>query len=339
MKKSLLALAIFGAFTGAASAQSSVTVYGIVDTGVLSTDDGVARKTGLESGLNAASRIGFKGAEDLGGGLKAIFLLESGFRSDTGALSTAGSLFNRLSYVGLEGNFGAVRLGRQNSPMKTAMDVADPFKNAGNLGMVDAFGYYPGPGGGNVYSERVSNLITYTTPNFSGFSGSAGYQFGEVAGDTSANRSVSGQLGYANGPLSLAFGYEQINGAAGTDEKQKNMFFGGNYDFGVFKLHAGVGDAKFEDPTSDAKVRNYMVGVTVPFGANAIRASYIRNDVKYAQNSDSSQLGISYTYVMSKRTTLYAAYAHVSNDGAADLTVAAAGKSGSRIMTGIQHNF
>lgn len=337
MRKSLLALAIFGAFAGAASAQSSVTVYGVVDLGVLSDDDGTARKTGLESGLNAASRVGFRGVEDLGGGLKATFLLESGFRADTGALSTASSLFNRLSYVGLEGNFGALRLGRQNSPMKTAMDVADPFKNAGNLGMVDAFGFYPGDG--NVYSERVSNLITYTTPNFSGFSGSLGYQFGEVAGDNSANRSISGQLGYANGPLSLAFGYEQINGPAGLDEKQKNMFFGGNYDFGAFRLHAAVGDAKFEDPTDNAKVRNYMVGVTVPFGANAIRATYIRNDVKFAPDANSTQLGISYTYALSKRTTLYAAYAHVSNDSGADLTVATPGQSGNRIMTGIQHNF
>ena len=116
MKKTLLALAVLGTFAGVASAQSSVTIYGIVDASIVSMDNGATtngRTTRMDSGRDSASRIGFKGVEDLGNGLKATFLLESGFAADTGALASANSLFNRLSYVGLESNsWGGLRLGR-----------------------------------------------------------------------------------------------------------------------------------------------------------------------------------------------------------------------------------
>ena len=161
MKKSLLALAVLGAFAGAASAQSSVTVYGIVDASISSIDSGAERTLGMDSGNNSASRIGFKGVEDLGNGLKGEFVLENGFDVSTGesANDNAGKAFSRLAYVGLNGGFGTVRMGRQNSPMKTALDVIDPFKNAGMAGAIDYMvdGQTP---------ERVSNQLTYISPNF-----------------------------------------------------------------------------------------------------------------------------------------------------------------------------
>src|SRR5690606_2453266 len=112
MKKSLLALAVIGAFAGTAQAQ--VTVYGMLDTGIIISDDGQERTTQMGSGIGGATRWGIRGSEDLGNGLKAHFVLESGFNSDDGSGSGG---FSRLSYVGLEGGFGTVRLGRQDTAM------------------------------------------------------------------------------------------------------------------------------------------------------------------------------------------------------------------------------
>src|SRR5690606_13992773 len=138
MKKSLLALAIFGAFAGTASAQSSVTIYGIVDTGIAHIDNGGDSVNAMRSGNNNSSRIGFKGAEDLGNGLKTTFVLENGINTDDG---TGNAGFSRISYIGLEGGFGKVRLGKQNTPIKEALSKIDPF---GTGGMVNAITFLGG---------------------------------------------------------------------------------------------------------------------------------------------------------------------------------------------------
>ena len=130
MKKSLLALAILGAFAGAASAQTSVTLYGVVDGGIAYEDNGTAAGSVLrvENGGQSTSRFGFKGTEDLGGGLSALFVLENGFLVGTGAMSTANVLFNRQSWVGLKGGYGTTRLGRQETLVYAAYNKGfDPF--------------------------------------------------------------------------------------------------------------------------------------------------------------------------------------------------------------------
>ena len=349
MKKSLLALAVFGAFAGAASAQSSVTVYGIVDTGIAHIDNGGDNTVNaMRSGSNNSSRIGFKGVEDLGNGLKAEFVLEQGINTDDGSTSSAG--FNRLSYIGLNGDFGKVRLGRQNTPIKEALSKIDPF---GTAGMVNAITYLGGSANGiGAIPERTPNQIVYITPNFSGFSGEVAYQFGEAEDDNSANRAWGLQLGYANGPLNVQFGYHDGNttNTGVTPYVDQNdlkiAMIGAAYDFGGFKLHGAYSQKKLESNITgidDLKVKSALIGVTVPFGASAIRAEYINNNDD-RKDFDNNVLALSYTYAMSKRTTLYATYARVDND---DLS--AQGFSGTRnvetgantsgLAVGIEHRF
>jgi predicted porin len=362
MKKSLLALAVLGAFAGAASAQSSVTIYGIVDASVSRIDNGVDSVNGLDSGNNAASRIGFKGVEDLGNGLKASFVLENGFDVDSGASGNEGSSFSRLAYVGLGGDFGTVRLGRQNSQIAEVVSIIDPFQKSG---MVNGVDFYNGGG----VSERVSNQISYISNNYGGFSGAIGYRFGEQPGDNSANRGWGLQLGYANGPLAVQFGYDNqqysgaINGdgefeagpaTGGVDGKIKDALLGATYDFGAFKLHGAYGQRKidasagafFNGTAEDQKIRSYIVGATVPFGASKVRAEYIRNNNRDLDDADSNVYALSYSYALSKRTQLYATYARVSNDDGSSLgiggpgsNIAAAGENSTGFAVGVQHNF
>jgi predicted porin len=347
MKKSLLALAVLGAFAGAASAQSSVTIYGIVDASVARFDNGGADGSvnRLDSGNNAASRIGFKGVEDLGNGLKAEFVLENGYDvSNGGQSSNAGAAFSRLAYAGIGGEFGTVRLGRQNSQIAEVVSIIDPFQKSG---MVNGVDFYNGGG----VAERVSNQITYNSNTYGGFSGRIGYRFGETAGDNSANRGYGLQLGYANGPLAVQFGYDKQNTTTvgGLDQGDvKDALLGATYDFGVVKLHGAYGQRKADAGVSgfaeDDKIRSYMVGATVPFGASKIRAEYIRNDNRDVDNADNNVYALSYTYSLSKRTTLYATYARVSNDDASNLGFGGpgegvAGENSKGLALGVQHNF
>lgn len=349
MKKSLLALAVLGAFAGAASAQSSVTIYGIVDTGFTSIDNGGAKNTakdrinGISSGNDGASRFGFKGAEDLGNGLKAEFTLEQGFDSDTGGAKT-GTAFSRLSFVGLDGGFGKVRLGRQNTQVKDMLGQVDPFGASGIANSVDFIN-----GGG--LDQRNPNQIVWLSNNYSGFSGGAAYQFGETAGSTSANSGWSARLGYANGPLNVQFGYQNANFTDATrtvNADQKNALLGATYDFGGFKLHGIYGEKKTENgylgAAADDKIRSYLIGATVPFGANKIRAEYVRNNDRNVDNADSNLWALSYTYAMSKRTELYATYVRTGNDNLSALGVGGPGEgtlgeNSNGVALGIQHKF
>ncbi|MDY7576928.1 porin [Herbaspirillum sp. RTI4] len=221
MKKSMLALAVLGAFAGAAQAQSSVTIYGIVDTGVTytnravdSTGTNTGSKFGVNSGILSGSRIGFKGNEDLGGGLKAVFQLESGFSNDNGQLqgndaATASNLFRRKSVVGLAGDFGTVLVGRQ----------ADYAFEQGAITSVGDFGGITsnvGTGLSRLQGTRTNNSVRYDTNVYSGFMGSAIYGFGEQAGSNAAGQAFGAALAYANGPLNLSASYYQSKNAAGS---------------------------------------------------------------------------------------------------------------------------
>src|SRR5690606_12219704 len=210
MKKSLLALAVMGAFAGVAQAQ--ITVYGLIDTGIASSDDGVDRTTEMRSSIGAASRWGIRGSEDLGNGLKAHFLLETGFGSDEGTTGTAG--FNRLSYVGLDGGFGTVRLGRQDTAMKDALGKIDPFSVADMANAQNIFL--------NGQTQRRPDQLTYLTPNFGGFSGGVYYNFGEVPGDSSAEQIFGLRASYENGPLNVQLAHETLSDAVAADNDQQD---------------------------------------------------------------------------------------------------------------------
>lgn len=339
MKKSLLALAVLGTFAGAASAQTNVTVYGLVDIGVQRTDaDNTDAKWALDSGLQSGSRLGFKGTEDLGGGLSAIFTLENGFSLDNGN-QAQGRLFGRQAWVGLSGGFGSVKFGRQYTPVYTAAASVDPFSTglAGDLAnTVNAYGFR---------SDNTANYSLAAGP----FSGQVAYSFGEVAGDNSANRQVGLSFGYANGPVSAVIAYHNQQDATGT-ANARTTFLGGTYNFGVAKAHASYADNR-GDAQADAivtrlgiggpavafdetfKSRDYMVGVSAPVGAGSVMASFQRKDDKDS-SFEYDLFAVGYTHDLSKRTNLYTSYGHgqVSATGMSDVKE-------NKFNVGIRHKF
>lgn len=361
MKKSLLALAILSAFSGAASAQTSTTIYGIVDAGINFDNGGstAGRTWRLQSGQQSGSRLGFKGTEALGGGLSGIFTLESGFGVDTGTSLQGGRLFGRQAWVGLtSNNLGTIKLGRQQTPLYYAADTIDPFRinQAGNLQA--AFGY-------GLYLldplARSDNTISYTTPDFSGFTGTVSYGFGETPGNFSANRNWNAAVSYVNGPINVQVVYDKalapaltltgnqaadfagFFGIAPTPTPAidvKTAFVGGTYDFGVAKAHLAFADTRAELGGASLKDRNYLVGVSAPVGAaGSVQASWIRNDLRDLSSGASNQYAIGYTHALSKRTNLYTSAGYTRNDDNVRLNAAAAGDSDRTFQLGVRHLF
>ncbi len=338
MKKSLLALAVLGAFAGAASAQTNVTIYGVADVGIERVDTSDASATwGLTSGNQSGSRLGFKGSEDLGGGLKVNFQIENGYNIDTGTLGQGGRIFGRQAWVGLSGGFGEVKFGRQLTPIFKAHDTIDPFGTGivgGGSGMTAVF---------LGYGNRMDNTINYSIST-GPFAAEAAYGFGEVAGDNSAGRQFGLGTSYANGPLTVVGAYHTVNDTdPTTDADARTFLVGAAYDFGVVKLHGA-----FADNRGDAgditwmRDRDYMLGVSVPVGsAGNIMASYIRHDERLdgATDADSDFWAIGYTHSLSKRTNLYTSYSILKNDTNAILTTGTPGVDQNWFNVGIRHKF
>lgn len=330
MKKSLLSLAVLAAFSGAAFAQSSVTVYGLVDMGIVHESGGAAGSvTKLENGVRNGTRLGFRGTEDLGGGLAANFVLETGISADTGGFNQGGLAFGRQSYVGLSGNFGTVKLGRQYSPLFQAVDSIDPF----GTGLAGASTNIM------IGQTRMNNAMNYSTPEMGGFSAQAAYGFGEVAGDTAKSRALGFSVGYANGPAKAVLAYHNTNNAADTNTT-KNTILGGSFNFGVATAYLAF--AANKDDTAVYDNRDALIGVSAPFGASTLLASYIRHDDRTVANKDANQVAVGYAYAMSKRTNFYTSYAHISNDNGAAFAVGnatGAGSGNKGFNVGLQHRF
>lgn len=328
MKKSLLALAVLAAIAGTASAQNNVTIYGIVDVGLAHEDNGTASVTRMDSGNVYGSRLGFRGTEDLGGGMSALYTLEMGLNMDTGA--GQGPLFNRQALVGLKNSAGTVTLGRQYTPMFRAQLAYDPFFTgfAGNAGRMMSNG--SGPSG-----PRADNSIFYVTPNVNGIEGQLMYGLGEQAGDSAKLREIGAALGYARGPVGLKLAHHNAKDVTGAISA-KNTNLSGTYDFGVAKLHAAY---QINKTGSTLDTRDSLIGVSVPLGAGKLMASYIRKDDRIRANADASQAAIGYLYALSKRTDLYTSYSHINNDSASSIRVPTAGNSDRLLNAGISHKF
>ncbi|WP_334189520.1 porin [Noviherbaspirillum sp.] len=344
MKKSLLAFTLVGTFAYSAVAQTNVTIYGVADAGIAINDSDAptdARTYRLESGQQSGSRLGFRGTEDLGGGLSAIFTLENGFSIDNGQLGQGGRLFGRQAWVGLNGNFGAVKFGRQYNPIRPALESIDPFALglAGNMTNVFL-----------AYGERADNTINYSTPKFGGFSGQVAYSLGEIAGSTSAGRQAGLLLGYNSGPINVVLAYHDQNLATATGANSGSadtIMLGGTYDFSVAKLHAAYAVNKGETAAGATNVdsTDMMLGLTAKLGAGNVIASYMRKNNDLAGNGDSNLWAIGYTYDISKRTNLYTSYGRVKNDPTGlvgfggPLTAAGAGRDPSTFNVGVRHRF
>lgn len=363
MKKLHIALAIAGALTGTAQAQSTVEVYGVVDMGFVretGTVAGLATAAGapilptgnkLSSGAQSGTRLGFKGTEDLGRGLKGLFVLETGIAGDAGGFNQGNLAFARQSFVGLQGGFGTVTLGRQyTSYFLTLSQVADPFAS-GLAGNAQNLMLPPGAPTGlpattdpaTVSAEpdrviRMNNAIKYTTPILSGFSGEIAYGFGEITGNSDANRILTASAGYSAAPLNVRIAYYRKTNRTDTDTME-SVLLAANYDFGVAKVFAAYADNEW----FISKSRDLLIGATVPFGPHNFIASYIRKTGRgISDGDDANQWGLGYTYSLSKRTNLYLAYGAISNDGAAKYTVGNNSENGTgdkAFNLGVRHTF
>lgn len=334
--KKLIAPALATALAaGACStwAQSSVTLYGIVDTAVERASNGAGVSvTRLVSGQGSASRLGFRGTEDLGGGLRAIFSLEAAINVDSGSGSAAGGglMFNRQSWVGLAGNWGQVTFGRQFRPEARAVFGMDPF-DAGSVASPP-----------NTYANTVfrsDNAIVYETPRMAGFVGRVMYAFGERAGGVSgALDDVGASLQYYNGPLYVAYGYDSLRNATATGRRKWNSL-GGSYDFGVAKLYGAYRTR--EESVANIDEANYWVGVGVPIGALTLQATVGQVNDKTALNRNAKGYSVGAEYLLSKRTDLYMRYAKLRNENGATfgLDNGVNGPSPKSMVAGIRHRF
>jgi predicted porin len=313
MKKSLLALAALTAFAGAASAQSSVTLYGRVDLSV-AKPMGIDDKN-MQNG--SGSRLGLRGSEDLGGGLSALFNIEHRFNADTGADSTGGVRFwNGRSLVGLKGGFGQVVFGREYTTAFLGTQLwSDPWgwDTVANQGAITGLG--------GIAKVRNDSSVTYNVAA-GGFS--FGIQTAEATDtiNTFQSKPLNFNVGYAGGPLRASFGYEKT-GREGAG-KEKMWSAGISYNLGMVKpgFYYGKGTA-----LNNADHKAMMITATAPMGAGEFRASY--GNLKANDTTVAKILALGYHYSMSKRTTLYVDYANNSelNDN----------KSGYDV--GIKHNF
>ncbi len=361
MKKSLIALAVLAA-SGAAMAQSSVTLFGVVDNGVgylknsgskNAFDTAGQSNNGMTSNGNVNSRLGFRGVEDLGGGLKAGFWLEAQLQPDAGTAGAAGGGFDfsRRSTLSLMGNFGEVRLGR---------DLTAGYANAikydlfGQVGMGRFMGWENTPVGQTASADfngiRSSNMVSYFTPNFGGFTAAVNYGFGESAANNKTSRYIGGYAAYDNGPLSVSVGMDKNNGsltAVNTDRTQVSL--GASYDLGMVKLSGLAQQVKYENVASSNttdKFNNYALGVSAPVGPGTVKAQYAFYDTKDTK-ADAQQLSVGYVYDLSKRTAVYGTVAFMKNKtgsarglGASGLALTAAtGENQTGFQAGIRHAF
>jgi predicted porin len=357
MKKSLIALAVLASFAGVASAQSSVTLFGIVDATLAHGSGSASNKTQLTNSGYNSSRLGFRGTEDLGGGMSASFWLEAGLNNDDGqgaatnsnnqatgagaaVAGRQGLTFNRRSTVSLAGGWGELRLGRDYTPQFWNLTVFDPFGTNG-VGTTQTLNSIIT----GVTAVRASNSIGYFLPgNLGGFYGQVQYYLGENNSNVANKDDGTGyglRLGFANGPFNVALGLSRTKYAAG-DVQQNNI--AGQWDFGVAKLMGEYSFDKNEAVTS-GKGKGYLIGGLIPVGAGEIRLAYSRYKVELAAATPTAKkYAIGYDYNLSKRTVLYATYAHVSNSGGSGqalngATLTSPNDSSSGYDFGIRHAF
>ena len=354
MKKSLVALAAL-AVVGAASAQSSVTLFGVVDATYAYGSGSVSNKSQLTNSGYNSSRLGFRGVEDLGGGMSASFWLEAGIANDDGqgaatnsnnqatgagaaVAGRQGLTFNRRSTVSLNGGFGEIRLGRDYTPQFWNLTVFDPFGTNG-VGTTQTLNSSIG----GPTTIRASNSIGYFLPgNLGGFYGQAQYYMGENASNLANKKDgngLSARVGYANGPINVALAVAETKFLTGNI---KAWNLGGQYDLGVAQIMAHYNQDKISNGGADGK--GFLIGGLVPVGAGEIRLSYSTYKVAtVGADPRSNQIALGYVHNLSKRTALYATYAHTSNKNGATTSLngssTAAGDNSNGYDFGIKHSF
>ncbi|AGW92146.1 MULTISPECIES: porin [Cupriavidus] len=338
MKMKLFAAAVAALAAGGAYAQSSVTLYGVADVGLEYVSNANAAGDDLfrmSSGNQSGSRWGLRGVEDLGGGLKGVFVLESGFDLDNGTSAQGGRLFGRQAYVGLQSQYGSLLLGRQQTSFYDFGLIYDPMAISSRYGILaqDA-----------QFAARADNTVKYIG-TFGGLTASAFYSFNnngqETAGQFRRGQQYGALLSYAAGPFAVGAAYDEIHGtvsAAGVDQsgqRTRRASVGANYAFGPAKVYAGYRWAKAFDGaplTGGTTVDNgilttatasnlYWLGLgyqlTPAFSLSG--AAYYQDFRK--SDADPWQFVITADYALSKRTDVYTSLSYTLNDKGSALGV------------------
>jgi predicted porin len=348
MRRSLLslaALATLATTSVAVHAQSSVTLFGVVDAAVRQVKNGSAgSQVQLASGSNTTSRWGLRGVEDLGGGMQAGFHLESQLNVDTGTVD-ATRFFGRRSTVSLSGGFGEIRLGRDYTP--TAYNTFNDEFGIVGVGSRGIFSYGGGSNLGSTASTvlRTDNSVGYFIPNMGGLYGHVQFSAGE---GVDGNQYAGGRLGYKRQNMDIAVAYGKTDtGASTPDFKNYNIMF--NYNFGFVTLYT-LYDVKEWSPR---KTRDLSIGAAFPVSSGTIRVGITRADRSggasgsgFSDADDSTRLGVGYVHDVSRRTALYTTYGRVNNKGAARSSVLytppagmLGGEDSSGFEVGIRHVF
>ena len=365
MKKSLIALAAL-ASAGAALAQSNVQLFGVVDLSVVHSTGSVADKTQLANNGIGANQIGFRGVEDLGGGLYAGFWLEAWHNPDNGTglatntnnqtsggtVATAGTqglTFNRRSTLSIGGSWGELRLGRDYTPSYWNIANFDPW---GNLGVAKSLvTEAAGPVTG-VTGVRGSNSISYLYGgqafNATSRGGNDGlavavmYYMGENANNVPNDKDGNGfsaRLGYQAGPWNMAAAYGRTRYLAG-DISQSNI--GGSYDFGVARIMGMV--ERDKNDITHVRGKGYLIGASIPvFTVGQVRMSHSSYRTDLTGNPQVRKYAIGYVHNLSKRTALFTTFAHVKNSGGSAFSLyqslTGANQKSSAYEAGVRHNF
>jgi predicted porin len=329
MKKSLIALAVLAA-SGASFAQSTVTIYGTIDTAVASIKSGDVTTTKLVTNGVSTSVYGFKGTEDLGGGLKANFKLENSFAVDTGASATAGSAFSREAWVGLSGGFGELRLGKVSSAYNDPEGAAAPA--LGSLALSPLFTVFQSDWQENT---RPKNTIYYATPAFGGVTGSVSYSLNEkTTAATSDGEVVSLGLQYEAGPLYVGAGYQSqkaYQGDLAAELSQLNV----TYDLTVAKLLFAAGHVSNSN-NAVGSASEWSIGADIPVAANIVLSTGYGSSKTTGSAADfkHTAFALDGAYVFSKRTLVYAGFESDTNTpvGGSDLKTTI-------VAVGVKHTF
>lgn len=351
MKKSLLALAVLGAFAGTASAQSSVTIYGVLDMSIAKNNctTNCAVNPGAPAGeawtmqQSTTSRLGFRGNEDLGGGLSAQFQIEHRFNPDTGAQNQT-PFWNGRSYVQLSSAAaGAVYLGREYTPAFWVELKSDPFGNDGvgqtGVGILWAGYMTPDaasgvttspqaawPAGG---SARTSNVIGYKTPSMGGLTANVAVSLSETTGQ---GRNTGFNVEYAAGPIYAGLGFEKIN--EGTSDGRGVTNFALHYNLGFVKPMFYYAKSKSGAlGVDDNKV--YLLSASAPLGNGLLKVGFSRISFESGVEDSHTKVGLGYNYNLSKRTNLYADVGSATGRSAAGTE----GQRSTAYAFGIRHTF
>lgn len=376
MKRSVCLSALMMACAAASHAQSGVTLWGVVDVNVQNfRAGGAGSQWAVGNGSLSTSQLGFRGVEDLGGGLKAGFWLEGSLNPDDGTgratnknnqstgtgATTAGSfLFDRRSYVSLGGNWGEMRMGHDFVPTHYNSISFDPF-NANGVARAGNFTFSGAANGPLFTAITASNTVSYWLPaNLGGVYGVAMYGLGEnssTAPNPGDGRLASLRLGYARGPFDIAAAHSRTRYVStATLGGYTHSNIGASWNFGVAKLFALYNVVRVDVAAGAVRKNSSELGAHIPVSPNGrIRLSYLRMDDRSASallnangtarsGNDASQWGVGYVHDLSKRTALYGTYAQITNRGQANYTVSGGlsplpGLSARGAELGVRHLF